>query len=205
MLFLLFCVLSVFWQNSLKIYGKTLPFKKSFYFFAIIVTMTHVQRTLVVLKPDSVGRSVTWEIISRFERAGLHIVGMKMLRPDKDFLFHHYETIGTMITRHGKEIFDMTINTMTKMPVIAIVLEWVEVVEYVRKIVWSTEPKSAAPGTIRGDYAHMSYAYANQVEIGIPNLVHASWNLEEAQEEIKHWFTSEELFDYIPLHQPFTR
>jgi nucleoside-diphosphate kinase len=55
--------------------------------------MTHVQRTLVVLKPDSVGRSIVGEVISRFERAGLHIVGMKMIRPDKDFLFHHYETI----------------------------------------------------------------------------------------------------------------
>jgi len=55
--------------------------------------MTHVQRTLVVLKPDSVGRSIVGEIVSRFERAGLHITAMKMLRPDKDFLFHHYETI----------------------------------------------------------------------------------------------------------------
>jgi nucleoside-diphosphate kinase len=52
-----------------------------------------LQRTLVVLKPDSVGRSIVGEIIARFERAGLHIAGMKMLRPDKDFLFHHYETI----------------------------------------------------------------------------------------------------------------
>jgi len=85
--------------------------------------MTHVQRTLVVLKPDTVGRSVVGEIISRFERAGLHIVGMKMVRPDKEFLHHHYETIGTMITRHGQDIFDITIDMMTKMPIIAMVLE----------------------------------------------------------------------------------
>lgn len=88
---------------------------------------------------------------------------------------------------------------------VALVLEWVEVVDYVRKIVWSTEPKSAAPGTIRGDYAHMSYAYADEVEIGIPNLVHASGNVEEAQAEIKHWFSEQELFDYDPLHKSFTR
>lgn len=167
--------------------------------------MSHVQRTLVVLKPDSVGRSVVGEIISRFERAWLHIVGMKMINPDKDFFFHHYETIWTMITRHGQKIFDDTVATMMKTPVIAIVLEGVEVVEYVRKIVWSTEPKSAAPGTIRGDYAHMSYTYANDAEIGIPNLVHASGNLEEAQHEIKHRFTSEELFEYDPLHNKYTR
>ena len=167
--------------------------------------MTHVQRTLVVLKPDSVGRSVVWEIISRFERAWLHIVGMKMVRPDKDFLYHHYETIGTMITRHGKDIFDITLNMMTKMPIVAIVLEWVDIVDYVRKMVGSTEPKSAAPWTIRGDYAHMSYAHADESKIGIPNLVHASGNVEEAEKEINHRFTKEELFDYSPLHHAFTR
>ena len=167
--------------------------------------MTHVQRTLVVLKPDSVGRSVVWEIISRFERAWLHIVGMKMVYPDKEFLTHHYEGIGKVLTRHGQKIFDITLKMMSAGPMVALVLEWVEVVDYVRKIVWSTEPKSAAPGTIRGDFAHMSYAYADEVEIGIPNLVHASGNVEEAQAEIKHWFSEQELFDYDPLHKSFTR
>lgn len=167
--------------------------------------MTHVQRTLVVLKPDSVGRSIVGEVISRFERAGLHIVGMKMIRPDKDFLFHHYETIWTMVTRHGEKTFEDTVATMMRSPIIAMVLEGVEVVEYVRKIVGSTEPKSAAPGTIRGDFAHISYGYSDRVGIGIPNLVHASWNAEEAEKEIKHWFKKEELFDYDPLHKLFTR
>ena len=74
--------------------------------------MTHVQRTLVVLKPDTVGRSVVGEIISRFERAGLHIVGMKMVRPDREFLHHHYETIGKVLSRHGQKIFDITIKMM---------------------------------------------------------------------------------------------
>ncbi len=167
--------------------------------------MTHIQRTLVVLKPDSVGRSIVWEIISRFERAWLHIVGMKMIKPDKDFFYHHYETIWTMITRHGEKIFEDTVATMMKAPVIAIVLEGVEVVEYVRKIVWSTEPKSAAPGTIRGDFAHMSYNYANETQIWIPNLVHASGNPTEAEAEIKHRFSDDEMFEYDPLHSKFTR
>jgi nucleoside-diphosphate kinase len=110
-----------------------------------------------------------------------------------------------MITRHGKKIFEDTVATMTRSPIVAIVLEGVEVVEYVRKIVGSTEPKGAAPGTIRGDYAHMSYGYADKAGIGIPNLVHASGSLEEAKAEIKHRFKEEELFDYDPLHKLFTR
>lgn len=85
--------------------------------------MNKVQRTLVVLKPDAIGRTIVGEIISRFERAGIHIAGIKMMKPDKDFLYHHYETIGTMISRRGQKAFDLTINFMTKNPVIAIVLE----------------------------------------------------------------------------------
>lgn len=167
--------------------------------------MTKVQRTLVVLKPDAVGRSIIWEIISRFERAWIHIVGMKMANPSKDFLYHHYETIGKMISRRWQKPFDRTIEFMTKAPVVAIVLEWVEVVEYIRKIVWSTEPKVAIPGTIRWDYAHMSFDYADQINIWLPNLIHASWNVEEAEQEIKHRFQDNELFWYKSAHQIFTR
>lgn len=167
--------------------------------------MTKIQKTLVVLKPDTIGRSVIGEIISRFERAGLHIVAMKMMRPDKEFFHHHYETIGKVLTRHGQKIFDITLDSMSKNPVVAIVLEWVEVVEYVRKIVGSTEPKSAAPGTIRGDFAHMSYGYADEASLGIPNLVHASWDEAEAELEIAHWFSDLEMFDHEPMHKAFTR
>jgi len=167
--------------------------------------MSAVQRTLVVLKPDSIGRSVVGEIISRFERAGLHIVGMKMVRPDKDFLYHHYETLGKMISRRGQKAFDVTLEMMSKGPMIAIVLEGVEIVEYVRKLVGTTEPKAAAPGTIRGDYAHMSFAYGDKQNIGVPNLIHASGDVEEAEAEIKHRFKKDELFDYDPLHKLFTR
>ena len=164
-----------------------------------------LQRTLVVLKPDTVGRSIVGEIVSRLERIGLHIVGMKMLRLDKDFLFHHYETLGKMISRRGQKPFDVTVDMMMKGPVIAIVLEGVEAVEVVRKIVGTTEPKMAAPGTIRGDFAHMSFTYADGQDIGVPNLVHASGNAEEAEGEIKHWFKPEELFDHEPAHKLFTR
>jgi len=167
--------------------------------------MTHVQRTLVVLKPDSIGRSIVGEIISRFERAGLHIVSMKMAKPDKDFLYYHYETLGKMISRRGQKPFDATLKMMGRWPVIAIVLEGIEVVEIVRKMVGTTEPKAAAPGTIRGDYSHMSFAYGDEQNIGVPNLVHASGNVEEAEAEIKHRFKKEELFEHETLHNAFTR
>jgi len=167
--------------------------------------MPNVQKTLVVLKPDSVGRSIVGEIVSRFERAGLHIIGVKMVKPDKDFLYYHYETLGQMISRRWQKAFDVTLQMMQQWPMVAIVLEGVGVVEYVRKLVGTTEPRSAAPGTIRGDYAHMSFAYADGKDIGIPNLIHASGNVEEAELEIKHWFKEHELFSYTPLHQVFTR
>jgi nucleoside-diphosphate kinase len=85
------------------------------------------------------------------------------------------------------------------------VLEGVEAVALVRKLVGSTEPKSSAPGTIRGDYSHMSYGYADGEDKGIPNLIHASGDPEEAKQEIAHWFTNEELYDYEATHQKFTR
>ncbi len=167
--------------------------------------MTNIQRTLVVLKPDSVGRSIVGEIIARFERVWLHIIWVKMAKPDKEFLYYHYETLGKMISRRGQKPFDVTLKMMSRWPVIAMVLEGIEAVEVVRKMVGSTEPKSAAPGTIRWDFAHMSFDYADKQDIGVPNLIHASWNKEEADEEIKHRFSSVELFDHQSLHSAYTR
>ena len=166
----------------------------------------HLQKTLVVLKPDSIGRSIIWEIVTRFERAGLHIVWMKMVRPDKEFIHKHYEGIGKLGTRLGDDILNVTIEVMMKLPLIAFVIEGVEAVAFVRKMIGSTEPKSAAPGTIRGDYAHVSYWYADSVEdAGFFNIIHASATLEEANEEIAHWFTDKEIFDHLPVHCEFTR
>lgn len=156
-----------------------------------------IEKTLIVLKPDAVQRAVCWEIIARFERAWLKLVWMKMLSPDRDFLYYHYETIGTVITRRGQKAFDALLTLMMSGPVVALVLEWVEAVTVVRKLVWSTEPKTAAPGTIRWDYAHLSFAYADISESGqLPNLIHASWDSEEAVKEVAHWFRPEELVSY---------
>lgn len=168
--------------------------------------MSKVEKTLVVLKPDAVGRSITGEIISRFERAWLHIVAMKMVHPSEEFLHHHYETIGQLGTRKGEEVLKDVVTMMRKNPVLAMVIEGVEAVEYVRKLVGSTEPKSAAPGTIRGDFAHISYAYVDaNPEASVYNIVHASADANEAGQEIKHWFSEQEIFDHTPLHSSFTR
>ncbi|MCK9466735.1 MAG: hypothetical protein M0P94_00215 [Candidatus Absconditabacterales bacterium] len=168
--------------------------------------MGTIQKTLVVLKPDSISRTLVGQIIGRFERAGLQIVASKMVAPSVDFFKGHYENIGKLGTRKGEEVLNRVVEDMRKTPVLAMVLEGVEAVEYVRKIVGSTEPKSAVPGTIRGDFAHMSYAYAdNNPGTSIFNLIHASANLQEAELEIKHWFNENEIFKYKSLHSEFTR
>lgn len=164
-----------------------------------------VQRSLVVCKPDAVQRGIVGEILQRFERVGLKIVGMKMVMPDEDQYRAHYEDIGKMITRRGEQAFRYNLSYMMTGPVIAMVLEGVEAVPLVRKIVGPTEPKSAEMGTIRGDYSHMSFGYSDAKGIGVPNLVHASGNPTEAKEEIALWFKPEELYDYSDLSEKFTR
>jgi nucleoside-diphosphate kinase len=164
-----------------------------------------MERTLVLLKPDAVQRGLVGEVISRFEKVGLKIVGMKMVSPDKDHYHYHYETIGKVISRRGQEVFDMNLDSMMLGPVIAIVLEGIEAADLVRKMVGATEPKSALPGTIRGDFAHMSYGHGDSAKVGIPNIVHASGDANEAKLEIAHWFSGAELFEYPVLHETFTQ
>ena len=164
-----------------------------------------IQRSLVVLKPDAVQRGIVGEIIHRFERVGLKIVGMKIVMPGVDLYYKHYEDVGQMITRHGEEIFRYNVQYMMTGPVIAMCLEGIEAIPLVRKIVGPTEPKSADMGTIRGDFAHMSYGYSDAKKMGVPNLVHASANPEEAQKELKLWFSEDELYDYSDLNEKYTR
>lgn len=169
------------------------------------MSASNVQQTLVLFKPDTVQRGLVGEILTRFERVGLKIVATKMIAPDKDHYYQHYEGIGQMVTRRGEQAFNVTLDMMTSGPVIAMVFEGVEAVALVRKLVGPTEPKSAAPGTIRGDYSHMSFGYADTAEKGIPNLIHASGDEAEAEKEIAHWFTESELFDYEAVNEKFTR
>ena len=152
------------------------------------------QRTLVPLKPDCVQRSFAGEIITRFEKAGLKIVGMKMVWADEDFAKQHYEE------HVDKDFYPGLEDMITAGPVIAMVLEGVEAISTVRKMVGATEPKSAAPGTIRGDYAHVSYGYADEQQIGVKNLIHASATEEDAKKELDLWFDEDETHTYKSVH-----
>lgn len=164
-----------------------------------------MERTLIIFKPDAVMRGIVGEILTRFERVGLKIVGAKMLQPGYEHYFEHYEGIGTLKTRKGDKIFEDTLAAMQDGPVIAMVLEGVNAIETVRKLVGSTEPRSAAPGTIRGDYAHVTFSQASTVNKGVANVIHASAEPDEAEKEIAHWFTDEELVTYEVVHEKFTQ
>lgn len=169
------------------------------------MTTKNVENTLVVFKPDAIQRGIVGEILTRFERVGLKIVATKMISPTREHYHKHYEEIGKMITRRGENAFGVTLDFMMQGPVIAMVFEGVEAVALVRKIVGPTEPKSADMGTIRGDFSHMSFGYADEESIGIPNLIHASGDPEEAEQEIAHWFSDHEVYEYHMLHEKFTR
>ena len=163
------------------------------------------EQTLIVFKPDAVQRGIVGEILSRFERVGLKIVGMKMIHPGQDHYFHHYETIGKIVSRRGQKTFDALLSMMSEGPVIACVLEGIEAVSLVRKMVGATESKSALPGTVRGDYSHHSFAHLDRNNLAIPNVIHASGDTEEAKQEVSHWFSESELFDYETAHEKFTQ
>ncbi len=167
--------------------------------------MSEIQKTLILFKPDAVQRGLVGEILTRFERVGLKIVATKMIAPDKDHFYKHYEDIGQMVTRRGEKAFNVTLEMMTQGPVMAMVLEGVEAVSLVRKMVGGTEPKEALPGTIRGDYSHISFGYADSADKGVPNLIHASGDPEEADKEINHWFSDAEIYDYEITNEKFTR
>jgi nucleoside-diphosphate kinase len=165
-----------------------------------------MERTLVVFKPDSVQRGLVGEILSRFEKVGLKIVAMKMVRPDYDHYYYHYETIGKMVSRRGEDQFKVQLGAMQEGPVIAMVLEGVEAVSQVRMMVGATSAHDAAPGTIRGDYAHASLDYVNKNNVALPTLLHASGDPVEAKAEIDLWFKESEIFDqYSTVHEYFTQ
>jgi nucleoside-diphosphate kinase len=163
--------------------------------------MAHVERTLVLLKPDAVARGLVGRLVQRFEDAGLKIVGVKMRLMDAGLARRHYFDLEE---RHGKSVFDLTAGFMQAGPVIAFVLEGVEAVANVRKLVGNTFPDQAPAGTIRGDFAHSSKAHADTQRKVVANLVHASGNLEEAKYEVDVWFGPDELFDYQTLAERFT-
>ena len=142
------------------------------------------------------------EIITRFERVGAKLVGLKLLVSAKDTAGQHYTD--DLAKRRGEKVRELMIEMLTSGPIVAMVLEGIEIVEIARKMVGATEPKSAAPGTIRGDYAHVSFKHADEKGIGVFNLIHASGSVEEAKAEINVWFKPEELVSHKPAYTKFT-
>ena len=154
-----------------------------------------IERSLVIIKPDGVERSLVGEIIKRLENAGLKIVGMKMLWINKKFAAEHYNA------HKSKAFFNELVDFITEGPVVAFAVEGVHAVHNVRRLVGVTSPHEAAPGTIRGDYAHLSMAYASKKKSGGKNVVHASGSRKEADDEIKLWFKKDELHSYSTVHE----
>ena len=162
--------------------------------------VTGVERTLVLLKPDAVARGLVGRVLTRFEDALLKIVGNKMVWMDADLARQHYFDLEE---RFGPAVYNSVANFMETGPVIALVIEGVDAVACVRKLVGSTYPDQAAPGTIRGDFAHQSKAYANANGLAVANLVHASASAAEATKEIEVWFDKTELHDYRTTAAPY--
>jgi nucleoside-diphosphate kinase len=155
--------------------------------------VTGVERTLVLLKPDAVARGLVGQVLTRFENALLKIVATKMVWLDAGLTRQHYFDLED---RFGPAVYNAMAAFMQTGPVIALILEGVDAVACTRKIVGATYPDEAAPGTIRGDFAHMSKAYANSHKVAVANLVHASGNPQEAVREIDVWFAKDEVHEY---------
>jgi nucleoside-diphosphate kinase len=159
-----------------------------------------VERTLVLLKPDAVARGLTGRIVARFEDAALKIIGVKMRYLDAEFTRKHYFDLEE---RLGSDIYNTTAEFMQTGPVIALAFEGVDAVAKVRQVIGSTYPNAAAPGTIRGDFAHQTRASSEVSGRAVMNLVHASGNSKEAQYEVALWFDSSEQFDYETLAEKY--
>ncbi len=191
------------------------------------------ERTLVILKPDAVKRGLIGDVIGRFEKTGLKMVGAKMVRAEKSLLEKHYPADREDLTRNigqrtlesykemgldpkeqfgetdplkiGATVRNWLIDYMASGPVLAFVMQGPHAIEVVRKIVGFTLPQKSQPGTIRGDYSFDSSYLANKNKRPIRNLIHASGNKEEAEFELSLWFSETDMFDYDTVHQAHMR
>ena len=146
-----------------------------------------LERTLLLIKPDGVRRGVVGEIVARFERKGLKLLAMKMLRVTPELAQRHYAE------HEGKPFYPALIQHITSGPVVAMALEGRSAIPVVRLLTGTTNPQTAAPGTVRGDYG-----------LGItPNLVHASDSPESAARELALYFTPEEHLAYSRVGEEY--
>lgn len=182
------------------------------------------ERTFAMIKPDGVMRGAVGDVIHRFEKVGLKIVAMKMVRPTKEMVRKHYpmsdeawverlgekcisgfdslectvvDVLGTDDKKKlGSEVVESLTEYLTSGPVVAMVVEGIQAIDMVRKLCGATLPFKADVGTIRGDYSVDSPAIANAEKRSIHNIIHASENAAEAENEIKLWFAGEHIPSY---------
>ena len=177
------------------------------------------EKTLVVIKPDGVQRTLIGEIIKRFESLGLKMVALKMMVPTEDLVNKHYlidpnwkvavgekaieaykkkgiEPPTNNPEEAGEKVLDGLRKYMTSGPVVAMVWQGAHACAIVRKMVGGTEPLSSDVGTIRGDFVIDSYQMADTDGRAVRNLIHASGNADEASKEIPLWFKDEEIINY---------
>lgn len=181
------------------------------------------ERTFLMVKPDGVRRGLIGEIVKRVEQRGLKIVALQMFKPTHEQMDNHYPKDEKWITRIGEktlgtyekygydakaemgstDAFEIgkivrgwLIEFMTSAPLVKMVVEGVHAVDVVRKLCGQTMPAFAEMGTIRGDFSIDSPALANKEKRSVMNLVHASETLEEAEHEISHWFSPEDITSY---------
>lgn len=184
--------------------------------------MTHpkYEKTLIIIKPDGLQRNLVGEIISRFERAGLKLVAMKMMTADVEMIKKHYtldpewmrlvgeKSIKGLLDKGiepisrdpmiiAQSVIDRLSKYLTSGPIIPMVWQGGHAVSVVRKIVGSTEPVMSDVGTIRGDFVLDSYQMAMDDERCVRNLIHASGTVDEAVNEINLWFKGGEIMDYV--------
>lgn len=176
------------------------------------------ERSLVIIKPDGVQRSLIGDIISRIERTGLKIISMKMIMAKEAPLWKHYNkddawflekgniviknrkeqgmSVDKEAIEYGKDILRANIDFMTAGPVVAMVIQGNQAVGIVKKLVGGTEPLTSDVGTIRGDLTIDTYELSNASGRAVRNLVHCSDKVSEAEREIPLWFEESELIRY---------
>lgn len=173
------------------------------------------EKTLVLFKPDAVQRGIVGEILSRFEKVGLKIVGLKMLDAKEEQLAKHYfkdekwlEEKGKNLIKNkgysedyepkkaGQEIVDGLIKDMMISPIIAMVLQGHNAVKTVKRLAGPTNIDEASPGTIRGDYSHDTYELANLSNRPNLTIIHVTDDPSEAEKEINFWFDKNEIYSY---------
>lgn len=183
----------------------------------------HQERTFVILKPDTVQRSLMGEVIRRFERTGLKCTAMKMIIADEATLQKHYNKdddwflkkgnriiedmkahnlpIEKEAIEYGKDIIRTIVHYMTAAPVVMMIWEGNKAIDIITKIVGTTEPSTADIGTIRGDYTVDSYTHSAIENRAVRNLIHCSDVPVEAEREIALWFKESEIMDYVTAQE----